>query len=341
MVKSKCCIICNQEFVANANNQKLCSVKCRSEFSHLKEKKRYSESFASSRKEAVCVTCENKFEYHFRKDRDERKFCGKSCASKYHVHHGTFESWRTRTNEKRGKHTKCINPGCDNLVYVPPRLIKANKGKLCSFDCEKSYFSQLFKGDKNPFYGKKLSYESKVKQKETLQSHYPDITNAFSLAKKRTKTKPQIKIFEHLSKKFPSFNFELEKRLNEGAKEFYGDMVSFTHKIVIEFNGDYWHCNPLKYDSNFFHHIKKMTAYDIWCQDAKRLETISSFGYTILVIWENEYKDGIWTTKLDRWLEEYAKENNINVIRPSVNNHSSADVKLGELLENHGKDTTT
>jgi hypothetical protein len=40
-------------------------------------------------------------------------------------------------------------------------------------------------------------------------------------------------------------------------------------------------------------------------------------------------------------LEEYAKENNIDVIRPSVNNYSSADVKLGELLENRGEDTTT
>lgn len=73
----------------------------------------------------------------------------------------------------------------------------------------------------------------------------------------------------------------------------------------------------------------------------KRLETIASFGYRILVIWESEYKNGSWTNKLVRWLEENAKEDNITVIRPSVNNHSSADVKLGELLESHGTNTTT
>lgn len=340
-MKTKNCILCNQEFSANVNNQKLCSDNCRTEFGRLKEKNRYAKNFASSRKEAVCITCEKKFEYHFRLDRGDRKFCSRSCASKHYLKQGNFESWRTRTNEKCGKYLSCINPGCKILVYVPPRLAKLDKGKLCSFECEKSYFSQLFKGDKNPFYGKKLSYESKVKQKETLQSHYPGVTNAFSLAKKRTKTKPQIALFEYLSKKYLSHNFELEKRLNEGSKEFYGDIVSFTYKIVIEFNGDYWHCNPLKYDSNFFHHVKKMRACDIWHQDAKRLETISSFGYRILVIWENEYKDGTWTIKLDQWLEEYAKENNIDVIRPSVNNHSSADVKLGELLGNRGEDTTT
>jgi hypothetical protein len=84
-----------------------------------------------------------------------------------------------------------------------------------------------------------------------------------------------------------------------------------------------------------------MCAYDIWHNDAKRLETISSLGYKILVIWENEYKNGAWINKLEQWLEENAKENNTNAIRPSVNNYSSADVKLGELLENHGTNTTT
>jgi len=75
--------------------------------------------------------------------------------------------------------------------------------------------------------------------------------------------------------------------------------------------------------------------------DAKRLETISELGHRIHVIWESEYKNGSWIDKLDRWLEENAKENNTNAIRPSVNNYSSADVKLGELLESHGTNTTT
>lgn len=104
--------------------------------------------------------------------------------------------------------------------------------------------------------------------------------------------------------------------------------------------GDYWHCNPEKYESNFFHHVKKIHAHEIWSNDAKRLETIASLGYRILVIWESEYKNGSWVDKLDRWLEENAKENDINVVRPSVNNNSSADVKLGELLETRGIDTT-
>jgi hypothetical protein len=40
-------------------------------------------------------------------------------------------------------------------------------------------------------------------------------------------------------------------------------------------------------------------------------------------------------------VEKNAKENNINVIRSSVNNYSSADVKLGELLGSYGTTTTS
>ncbi len=241
----------------------------------------------------------------------------------------------------QGELKKCLNPDCNNFVYLEPRLIKSNKGKVCSFECEKSYFSQLFLGKRNPFYGKKLSDESKLRQKKTLQSNYPGTSNAFSLSKRRTKTRPQISIFEYVNTKHVDLKFEIEKRITKQDKEYFGDIVSFEKKLLIEFNGDYWHCNPEKYDSKFFHQVKKMHACEIWINDAKRLETISSFGYKILVIWESEYKNGSWIDKLDRWLEENAKEDNTVTIRPSVNNYSSADVKLGELLESHGTNTTT
>lgn len=174
----------------------------------------------------------------------------------------------------------------------------------------------------------------------TLQSNYPGTSNAFSLSKKRIKTRPQIEIFEYVSTKYADLNFEIEKRLVKQDKEYFGDIVSSHKRLLIEFNGDYWHCNPEKYKSDFFHHVKNLHASEIWANDEKRLETIASLGYRIHVIWESEYKNGSWIEKLDRWLEENAKEDNIDAVRPSVNNYSSADVKLGELLENHGKDTT-
>lgn len=60
-------------------------------------------------------------------------------------------------------------------------------------------------------------------------------------------------------------------------------------KKIIEFNGDYWHCNPSLYKSDFFNKSIGKYAKDIWEKDEnKRLCAINN-GYKILTIWELDY----------------------------------------------------
>lgn len=295
--------MCEKEFLTKFSYQKLCSAECRQKQGYLKEKKRYEKSRSNSRKLAVCKTCGKNFEYHFRVGRGERHYCGRSCASKDHIKNGVFDNWRLRKQPLRGAYQKCINPSCENEVYLEPRFIERGLGKLCSFECEKNYFSQKYQKEKNPFFGKKHAEDSLIKQKQTLQSNHPGVKNAFALAKKRTKSKPQLAIFDYLKNQFQNLNFEIEKRVYENEKEYYADIVSFDAKLIIEFYGDYWHCNPKKYSENFFHQVKKKSATDIWSEDKKRLETISSFGYRILIIWEEEFKNDSWKDTLSKWVE--------------------------------------
>lgn len=58
---------------------------------------------------------------------------------------------------------------------------------------------------------------------------------------------------------------------------------------LIEFQGDYWHCNPNLYDENFFNKVKKKTAKEIWQFDKEKKECAEKYGYKILYIWEYEY----------------------------------------------------
>ena len=60
-------------------------------------------------------------------------------------------------------------------------------------------------------------------------------------------------------------------------------------KKVIEFNGDYWHCNPLKFQPDFFHTVKRKTALEIWEADLKKQLSARQSGYDIMVIWENDW----------------------------------------------------
>lgn len=59
---------------------------------------------------------------------------------------------------------------------------------------------------------------------------------------------------------------------------------------AIEFNGDYWHACPKKYQSDDLigNGHRKVKAETIWEADAKKVDFISS-QYELLIIWESEY----------------------------------------------------
>ena len=82
------------------------------------------------------------------------------------------------------------------------------------------------------------------------------------------------------------YKYENELKKN-GALDFYIPDLN----IVIEYYGDYWHCNPKFYDKNYFHKIMKRFAYEIWEKDKKRINYIYNHEFnkkiTILIIWES------------------------------------------------------
>lgn len=62
------------------------------------------------------------------------------------------------------------------------------------------------------------------------------------------------------------------------------------NKKIIEYNGDYWHMNPSKYDSQDFNKRTNLTAKETWEKDKAKIDFAKSLGYEILTIWEYDYK---------------------------------------------------
>jgi hypothetical protein len=61
--------------------------------------------------------------------------------------------------------------------------------------------------------------------------------------------------------------------------------------IVIEYFGIYWHCHPNIFNELDIHpHIRK-TAKEIWEYDYTKIKYLEGLGYTVIVVWENEYND--------------------------------------------------
>lgn len=57
----------------------------------------------------------------------------------------------------------------------------------------------------------------------------------------------------------------------------------------IEFNGDYWHMNPLKYHPTDINKTTHKTAEQIWEHDKRKKEMAKQNNFDILVVWESDY----------------------------------------------------
>ncbi len=73
---------------------------------------------------------------------------------------------------------------------------------------------------------------------------------------------------------------------------YLADIMNASKKIIVEVNGDYWHCNPQFWKPNDVHSFKKKTAQDVWDSDHKRKCYLESLGYSVHVIWEQDIIKG-------------------------------------------------
>lgn len=60
-------------------------------------------------------------------------------------------------------------------------------------------------------------------------------------------------------------------------------------KIVIEYNGDMWHCNPRTWKANQYNSAIRMTAGEKWRKDIARHHILKRSGYKTIVVWESEW----------------------------------------------------
>ena len=176
-------------------------------------------------------------------------------------------------------------PKCRNLIETKSKdktiacrnhLNKISKSSLC-----KPCSLELQIGEGNPFYGKKHSKESLIKMTKTLTK---------SPRKFGSSSKPEMVIYNILKE----LNYSVKKSYR--IDRYICDIFIEKLNLVIEYNGDYWHCNPKKYNENYIHPHKKKIASKIWEEDSIRIDNMRNMGYTLVVIWESEF-DSVNTIK--------------------------------------------
>ncbi len=73
-------------------------------------------------------------------------------------------------------------------------------------------------------------------------------------------------------------------------KAYKYDFTIIDLKLIFEFNGDYWHCNPDVWESSMIHRVKGKTAAEIWKYDNEKILAAKNNGYDVYTIWESEYR---------------------------------------------------
>lgn len=73
-------------------------------------------------------------------------------------------------------------------------------------------------------------------------------------------------------------------------KKYYVDGFDPVTKTVYEFNGDYWHGNPSKYDSDQLNPTMNKPFGSLYSETMQKYQHLVDNGYQVVSIWESEWK---------------------------------------------------
>lgn len=131
--------------------------------------------------------------------------------------------------------------------------------------------------------------------------------------------------------------FKLRKSNNNGIWLYD---FRFNDKL-IEYQGDMYHANPKKYESNDTPHPfrKNITSEEIWKKDALKKDDAIANGYDVLYIWDSEFR------KVGKELESQTIKRCLNFLSGSLDQemyqtiwsvikHKISDVYFATLNEN-------
>lgn len=162
----------------------------------------------------------------------------------------------------RGKHYSAVTlsmlekHGVENVFLSEDWQIKMNR----------------LKNEKYKAFGVKFIYETSMFERE-LTSRLDEMF-------------PEDEVYH-----FYSDNGQFVIERDSGEYFYKVDYYNKTKNIIIEALGDYWHCNPKKFKSDYSDKKLKKTAQEIWDIDKKRKEyLINKLSCKFIDVWELDWK---------------------------------------------------
>ena len=233
-------------------------------------------------------------------------------------------------------------PNCKNTIKITtthPTTTCRNYFKALKENsvCKKC-LSDVMTGEGNPFYGKKHSDKTKEQISKSRAGKATGENNSMANPEHRKKARKNLKQkwdsgeMEH-ARKIMSEKLKETRKLgkiksvirSKKEKEIINEIKKLGYNVkhslkvdskicdiyipelnlVIEYNGDYWHCNPKKYKPDYYHQVKKKTAKELWEYDKNKIDLIKNSGYILEIVWESDLKAD--HTIINKLIKKYDK----------------------------------
>lgn len=135
--------------------------------------------------------------------------------------------------------------------------------------------------------GDRIREEKRIKHNTTKFNNGSFSTSNYSIVSQDLFWILHENLNDKLTLKFHTYNKEFYL-YDKDSKNVYVYDLRYKDKI-IEFNGDYYHCNPLIYSADYYNRKKEMYAEDIWKLDNIKINSAKKAGFKVLIIWQKEF----------------------------------------------------
>lgn len=163
--------------------------------------------------------------------------------------------------------------------------------------------------------GKKLYKKSQTKNLEWFIEKYGDVEGPVrhlaktekwmkSLAAKSPEEKARINSLKaasignrsHAEKEIEErliqegFTVKHQHTIENNSGSWYSYDLLINNSVIIEYNGDYWHCNPRTFNRDYFNTRTKKFAHELWEKDENKKQVAIAAGFRFMTVWEYDYK---------------------------------------------------
>lgn len=197
-----------------------------------------------------CEICGSQFECP---KRSKQRFCSDACQNEWQ---------RTRVGILNPKYNRVERTCeyCGSTIYEQPYKVSIGCHLFCNKHCRQAWYSEVFSQSEE------WKNECRKRAVNLLEEGRMQKTNSV----------PQQIVDDMLA----TMNVDFIREYN--IKYYSIDNFLTNSGLFIEVMGDFWHCNPIKYDDVKYHQQKKSIGRD----KAKHTYIINHFDTEVLYLWE-------------------------------------------------------